>query len=211
MDNNNQTLGQTGGTDEGGQANANANNDNGTGQKGTGGAEDYKAKFAASTAENQRILGEFKSLQDRAEELEASLTDTKESLSVLEKQYEEEKPEEYEASKANKVLGNLQERVAALDETAKLNDFVGSNLDSQTHKEALRALGRANPRKSYATLWKENFAAFYEDKGETKKSQPETGKGAVVSDMETGDLPDGFNSWPTEKRKAWFKSHGSVR
>jgi chromosome segregation ATPase len=211
MDNNNQTPGQTGGNGEGGQANASANNDNGTGQTGTGGAEDYKAKFAASTAENQRILSEFKSLQDRAEELEASLAETKESLSVLDRQYKDDKPEEYEAAKANKVLGHLQEKVAAIDETNKLNEFVGSTANAQTHKEALRALGRSNPRKSYATLWKENFAMFYENKGEIKKSQPESGRGAVVADMETGDLPDGFNSWPVEKRKEWFKSHNSMR
>jgi predicted RNase H-like nuclease (RuvC/YqgF family) len=208
---NNQTPNQTGGDGDDGQVNANANNDHGTGQNGTGEAEDYKAKFAASTAENQRILSEFKSLQDRAEELEASLTETKDSLTVLERQYKEDKPEEYEAAKANKAIGSLQEKVAVIDETNRLNDFIGSTSDAQTHKEALRALGRANPRKSYATLWKENFAAFYEGKDGTKKSQPETGKGAVVADIETGDLPDGFNSWPVEKRKVWFKNHNSMR
>lgn len=207
---NNQTSSQTGGEGNDSQVNANANNGNETGQKGTAEAEDYKAKFAASTAENQRILSEFKSLQDRAEELEASLSEAQESLAALDRQYKDEKPEEYEAAKANKVLGSLQEKVAAIDESNKLNEFVLSIPTAATHKEALRALGRANPRKSYATLWKENFAPFYE-KGEVKKSQPETGKGAVVNDMETGELPDGFNGWPVEKRKAWFKSHGSIR
>ena len=85
-----------------------------------------------------------------------------------------------------------------------------SNSDAVKHQEALRSLGRSNPRKSYETLWQENFAAFYEgdDKKAKKKSQPETGKGAVVSDMPTGELPEKFNSWPLEKRQQWFKTKG---
>jgi len=173
-------------------------------------AVDYKTRYAESTRENQRILDENKSLKSDLEKNKSNYSDLEKSFNELDGKFKDENPESYDAVKANKTIGDLQGKVAGLSEDNKLNDYVQSNSNANKHKGALRDLGRANPNKSYETLWEENFAGFYKEAGKKteKKSQPESGEGAVTPDMETGEMPKDFNTWPMAKREAWFRGKG---
>jgi len=92
-------------------------------------------------------------------------------------------------------------------EESQLAKFVDSNPEAKAHKEALKALGRANPNKSYDDLYGEYIKPAYEAgkqavEGKLKKAtQPETGKSSEPSPDTGGFEEKEFNKLSVEERR----------
>jgi len=176
---------------------------------------DYKVKFSESTRENQRIREENQALEDELEEARANSKRLEESLRSNLKELEETDPASAEVIKIKQKLAGLEKSNLLEKEARVISEFIERNPQAKDDREALKALMRANPRKSAEQLYERHLKPAYNrgvDAGanklrKQKSAKPETGKGSKTGEP-TGEFPDGFNSWSLDKRKAYFKRKG---
>lgn len=177
---------------------------------------DYKVKFSESAREAQRLYEETKTLkQEKAEALQRAEAERKEREELLAR-LKDENPEAFDALSIKKNLSELQREVLTQKEEREVNDYLSKNPQAVAHKEALKRLGRAEPKKSYDELWSENFAPVMEsgrklaeqEYKSTRAKQPETGKGSISKDPASAFDVDEFNKLTLAQRKEILKKQG---
>jgi hypothetical protein len=176
---------------------------------------DYEAKFAASTKEAQRLLNETKRLESEVGEERATRQRLEAELKSYYDTLKEQNPEAFDLNSVKKSLDDIQKRIAIREETEELNTFVNSNPEAGSHREALKALGRSMPKTPYSVIWDKYFKPLIE-KGEEeyaknlqikKRTQPETGKGAITEEPSEISKTE-FNNLPLDRQKAYLKKMG---
>jgi len=174
---------------------------------------DYKEKFSASTRENQRIRDEHQKLQETLDQERVNSKELETSVKEYEKQLADENPEALDMLILKKKVEKLSQDTALQRENAMMNDYLKSNPDADEQKEALKALGRTFPDRTYGDLYDVYFAPLvkkgeeaYQSKLSKKKDfQAETGKGNISNSFSDEiDLKD-FSKLSLAKRKAILK------
>ncbi len=174
--------------------------------------EDWKTKFAMSTTENQRISAENQKLQ-------ADLEAERQARQSLEKDSEDLaniNPDGSRLLKTEKTVEQIQRELLLDKEERELNSFVQSLPEAKSHAEALKSLGRANPKASYKDLWEKHFLPVFEAGKEASKNQRKkdtqvetnVGNQTPAPAEEHTFTVEQFNKLPIEKRKEFFKKMG---
>jgi len=177
-------------------------------------AIDYAVKFAESSKEAQRLFRENQSLQANlaATQAEAERLKEADQLEAL----REVDPEAYRSAKTELSIKEMQEMLVTEREERLVSDFITKTPEASAQREALKKLGRIEPKKSFGEIWSEYFKPAIDHAGKTaeqrakaqRQTQEETGKGSVSGDL-TGDmLSPAFNKLSLEKRKEAFKKMG---
>lgn len=178
---------------------------------------DYKEKFAASTAEAQRLAIENKTLQGEIEKGQGRYSTLEADKNEMEKRFADEDPEKYDSIRTRKELSDLKEKMLLQEERGAVDDYIKSNPKAEGQKEALKRLGRAFPDKTYTELWNENFKPYIpegdgsdeDDKKVKTKSAPEKGDG-TITEMVGGITLEEFRKLPLAKRKAILIKQGGT-
>lgn len=175
---------------------------------------DYAVKFAESSKEAQRLYKENQSLQAQQTAYQAELERLKEADQI--ESLREVDPQAYQSAKTEKSLREMQEMLVTEREERLVSDFIAKTPEASAQREALKKLGRIEPKKSFGEIWGEYFKPAIDHAGKTaelraktaKMTQEETGKGSASGDM-TGDVfSSAFNKLSLEKRKEAFKKMG---
>jgi hypothetical protein len=174
--------------------------------------EDYKVKFTESSKEAMRLLDENKKLQV---DLEAE----RQARQALEKDSEDLaniNPDGSRLLKTEKTVEQIQKELLLEKEERELNSFVQLTPEAKSHAEALKSLGRANPKASYKDLWEKHFLPIFEAGKEASKSQRKkdtqvetnVGNQTPAPAEEHTFTVEQFNALPLEKRREFFKKMG---
>lgn len=170
---------------------------------------DYRQRYIESSKGAEQIALKAKELQT-ALEVERQTREAQEQRArELEEALMSQNPEGFDAYQVKKELSELKKDLVLQKEETSIARFVDSNPEAKAHKEALRALGRANPSKSYDELYNDYLKPAYEAGArdyeikvkEKRTSQPETGKSAEPSPRTTSFDEQEFNKLSTEERR----------
>jgi hypothetical protein len=177
---------------------------------------DYKDKFINSSKEALRLLDEKKSLQDKVRELESYKTKLEEVQEQELKELEKVDPDAAKSLRMERELQQIKQESLINKRERELDKFIASDPDTAPDREALKMLMAVNPSKSLEELdslllkpIRDRVAVESIDKlHKQKASQVEKGKGSQTPEPVSTGLPDDFNAWPVDKRKAYLKKQG---
>lgn len=213
------------GTQEGADAGDDKGEDEGDGiDPDTGEPIDYKAKFAASTTENQRILQEHETLNRTISERDTKIADLIKDLEETRKIAEGKNPEGLTAVEAQRRLETTTRELALLKEAQALDQFVSGNALAKDYRATLQQLGRANPTTPLQQLWDihlkdgaEAKAAAAKTKADAiKKGQGDRGRGTSTREPSGGSKALGghtqaeFDKLPVAKRRDILIKAGAI-
>lgn len=167
----------------------------------------WKSRYNESSRGAEMIARKEKELQSVLEEERQTRLAYEQKARELEEVLQGNNPESYDAYQIKRELAELKKEVVLTKEESQISKFVDSNPEAKAHKEALRALGRANPNASYEQLYKDYIQPAYDAGRQSveskikKISQPESGK-SVEPAPSTGELDvKEFNQLPLAERR----------
>lgn len=177
---------------------------------------DYKEKFIHSSQEALRLLKEKEAQQEKIKELEGYKSALEEIQEKELRELEQVDPQAAKTLRMERELQAIKNSTLIERRERELNEFVASNPQSAPDREALKTLMSANPSKSLSELdnlflrpIRERVATESIEKLHKQKSaQVEKGKGSKTQEPTSSNLPDDFDKWPIDKRKAYFKKVG---